>query len=140
MEVVVDNDSLKQDSNFLMVKNLSSKSRKDSLHYFSTSPPALLNANLSHSQIIYYLFLTKGDKTLGLYVDSHFSWKFYIFHISRRVKRFIGMTFKNIDNSLADKSLLSYICTVINIQVNDVMYLYNAVLFYLFFYVTLLFK
>ena len=110
MEVVVDNDSLKQDSNFLMVKKLSSKSRKDSLHYFLTAPPpALLNANLSHSQIIYYLFLIKGDNTPGLYVDSHFSWKFYIFHISRRVKRFIGMTFKNIDNSLADKSLLSYI-------------------------------
>ena len=111
MEVVVDNDSLKQDSNFLMVKKLPSKSRKDSLHYFLTAPPppALLNANLSHSQIIYYLFLIKGDKTPGLYVDSHFSWKFYIFHISRRVKRFIGMTFKNIDNSLADKSLLSYI-------------------------------
>ena len=97
MEVVVDNDSLKQDSSFLMVKKLSSKSRKDKLHYFSTSSPpppspALLHANLSHSQIVYYLFLRKGDKTLGLYVDSPFSWKFYIFHISRRIKRFIGLT------------------------------------------------
>ena len=100
-------NNLKFVSNWLMADKLSLNIDKTNFiifHLLQKSTSHVVKLLISNREIKQEKFI----KYLGLHIDSHLSWKFHILHISKNIKRCIGINFLKLGTLLANKSLFSY--------------------------------